>query len=66
MRGSVEKRWWKTGFIGGYDEKMEAAAEEDSTASALERVGSPEAVAFGEDMARKGKLNRLKRMVTLD
>lgn len=63
MRGSAEDRWHSTGFIGGYDEMSEAAAAEDATDRLTERVGSPEAVEFGANMVRLGKIGKLKGLV---
>lgn len=63
MRGTAEDKWWSSGFTGGYDEKLEVAADGDATSHLVERVGSPDAVAFAETLVRRGKLNRVKGMV---
>lgn len=63
MRGSVGKRWHSTGFTGGYDDISEAAAQEDATDRLVERVGSPEAVAFGKTVVRRSEIFRMKERI---
>ncbi len=63
LKGTEDGRWWSSGFVGGYDAKLEAAALEDSENPLMVRVGSVEAVAFGENVVRKARLNALKGTV---
>jgi len=62
-RGSARSRWHGGGYIGGYDEKLERAAEKDSGHYLLERVGSDSAVAFDKANIKRAKISRMKRKV---